>query len=417
MFDKIAKWTFLAFMPLYMISNYLFMRGINTYLLLYHLPRLILLILALSLMAKKNDSNFIKLMAFYFVYNVFSFVFYAFNNTPFSCYFGVLESYLYPMLFVWLGYGYSNDEQYNKWFLFSCLGCFLIGFYLYFTMPPYYVQFLYDFQTTGWTAKDNVSEGSILAFSRFSSFFGTAYVISYLCIPALIISLGYSLYKNTVIPKYWLYIIAVASFIAAQLSQMRIAMAYSVVVLLFFVFYSLKTNKSSKLLMVYSAVILAFIASLGVLGALDRFDIISENILGRLSEMNVEKAIDQRTFQYVVSSRATWWSYITGLGMGSCGGQARAVGLAGVTDGEYVKLFYEMGLFGTALFIMIVLTSITRGIKHLRMYYIELIVVVYFLVAGIGSNSLTMNIPCAMFWYCLGRIWNKKYYLTKISYS
>lgn len=418
MLGKIAKWTFLAFMPLYMISQYLFVRGINTFILFYHPLRLILLILAMSLMMKKSDSVFIKLMLAFFVYNILSIVFYGFNDTPVSCYLGVLESYLYPMIFAWIGYRYSNDENYNKAFLFSCLFCFLIGFYLYFTMPPYYLQFLYDFQTTGWTAKENVTENSILAFSRFSSFFGTAYVISYLSIPALTISLGYTLYKKSPMPKFWLYFIAIVSFVAVVLSQMRIAMAYSAGVLLFFGFYSFKKSRSSKLLILYGVVIVLFISLLGYLASLGRFDVISENIIGRLSEMDFDDAMDQRTFQYTtLSDRATWWSYVTGLGMGSCGGMARAVGLVGVTDGEWVKMFYEMGLFGMSIFGLMVLVSIVRGFKHLRLYYIELIIVVYFLVAGVGSDSLTMNIPCAMFWYSLGRIWNKKYYQVKLQYS
>lgn len=416
MLNKIEKWAFLYFMPLYMISQYLYVRGINTFIFLYHLPRLILLLLALTLMLKKKDNAFIWLMLVFFLYNIFSIVLYAFNDTPISCYFGVLESYLYPMLFAWFGYRYSNDDSYNKMFLFSCLGCFLIGFYLYFTMPSYYVQYLIDFQTSGWTAKEGVTENTVLAFSRFSSFFGTAYVISYLSIPALTISLGYTLYKKPEVPIFWLYFIAIASFVAALLSQMRIAMAYSVAVLLFYGFYSLKANRSSKLLVVYGIVIVLFFSFLGYLASLGRFDVISENILERLSEMDINDAMDQRTFQYALSDRATWWSYIFGLGMGSCGGMARSVGLVGVTDGEWVKMFYEMGFVGMTIFALMVLSSIVRGLKHLRLYYIELIIVVYFLAAGLGSDSLVMNIPCAMFWYSLGRIWNKKYYTTKLEY-
>ena len=247
MLSKIEKWAFIYFMPLYMISQYLYVRGINTFIFLYHLPRLILLLLALSLMLKKKGNAFIGLMLVFFLYNIFSIVLYAFNDTPISCYFGVMESYLYPMLFAWFGYRYSNDECYNKMFLYSCLGCFLIGFYLYFTMPSYYLQFLYDFQTSQWTSKDNVTENTILAYSRFSSFFGTAYAVSYLSIPSLTISLGLTMYKKAIMSKLWLYLIAIVSFIASLLCQQRIAMAYSAAVLLFYGFYSLKTNKSSKL--------------------------------------------------------------------------------------------------------------------------------------------------------------------------
>lgn len=417
MFDKVAKWTFLAFMPLYMISQYMFVRGVNMYLLLFHLPRLILFVLAMLLMLKKNNSTFITLMSFFFAYNVLSFVLYAFNGASVSFYIGTLQSYLFPMIFAWFGYRYSNDEKYNKIYLFSCLGCFLVGLYLYFTMPSYYLQFLYDFETTQYTGRDNVTENAILAYSRFSSFFGSSYMVSYLSIPALTISLSYTLNNNKEVNKFWCYFIAIVSFIAAQLCQQRIAMVYSVAVLLIYAFFSLKAKHSSKLLIVYAVVIVVFVSVLGAIGTLERFDVISDNMMGRLYSMDINSAMEQRTVQYRLSERATWWSYIFGLGMGSCGGVAREAGLIGVTDGEWVKLFYEMGLVGTSLFIMIILTSLARSLKYFRLYNIEFIVIVYFLAAGIGSNSLTMNIPCAMFWYCLGRIWNKKYYLTKISYS
>lgn len=403
-------------MPLYMISEFLYMFGINTYMLIYHPLRLILLFKVLSLMVNKRDSSFIRMMSFYFLYCVLSVFFYAFNDAPISCYLGAIQPYLYPMIFVWLGYAYSHDEKFNKWYLYSCLACFLIGFYLYFVMPPFYLQFLYNFQTSEWTARDFVSENSVLANARFSSFFGTSYAISYFSLPALIISLGYTLYKKTEIKKKWLYFIAVVSLVSALLCMQRVAMAYSIFVLLFFGLYSFKANKSGRLLTVYGVAIVLIIAFLGFVSSLDRYASISGKFLEQLSNMDFSQALDERTFQYDLSGRATWWSYLVGLGMGSCGGMARSVGLAGVTDGEYVRLFYEMGFLGTMVFAIIMVTTIVRGLKHLRLYYIELIIVVYFLAAGLGSNSLYMNMYCAMFWYSLGRIWNKQYYKNKMEY-
>lgn len=416
MFEKLTRVAFVFFMPLYMLSEYLFMRGINTYMFLYHPLRLILLIKVLSLMLTKNDSSFIKLMTIYFFYCAFSVVLYEFNDAPINGYVSALQPYLYPMIFVWLGYGYSNDEKFNKMYLYSCLACFLIGFYLYFTMPSYYMQFLYDVQTTGWTAKEGVTDSSILAFARFSSFFGYSYAISYFSIPALSISLGYTLYKNTEISKKLLYFMSIVSFVAAMLCMQRAAMAYSVAVLLFYGYYSLKRNNSSRLFVVFGVVVALVVVVLGAVGTLDRFSEISGNLLEQLSRMDFSEAMEERTFQYSLSDRATWWSYIVGLGMGSCGGIARSVGLAGVTDGEYVKMFYEMGFLGTSIFALIMITTILRGLKHLRLYYMELIIVVYFLAAGLGSNSLYMNMYCAMFWYSLGRIWNKQYYQIKKGY-
>lgn len=409
--EKVTQFAFVFFIPIYMTNYYFFMRGINVNMFMYFPALALLLLKIFTLILKSDRSSFIHGINLYFLYLVISVFLYLVNDAPISCYTGMFTSYLLPFSFVFLGYRYSNDNKYNKWYLYGCAICFLIGFYLYFTAPSYYYDFL----------RNNVDESSelsaymgsknidILDVTRFSSFFGNSYVISYFSIPALILSLGYTLRDDSGIKKTLLYFIAVVSILAAILCQQRIAMAFAVIIPFFYGIYSLRSGKGGRLLQISLIFAIIFVSSLFFISTLPRFDVVYELIKEQSSRMIFSDAMAERVNQYSEFNRSTWWSFFVGLGFGACSPQALRSGLAGIADGEFVKMFYEIGIIGTAFFVAIVYATLKKGIKNFKLYNMEVLIILFFLAAGIASDSLTMNIPCAMFWFSIGRIWNKEY--------
>ena len=128
-----------------------------------------------------------------------------------------------------------------------------------------------------------------------------------------------------------------------------------------------------------------------------------------MEEMRFSSAMEARSGQYTTFDRATWWSYFVGLGMGSSGGVARLHGLAGVSDGFFVKTFYECGIIGSLLFFTLITVTLKRGIKSFKLYYKEVLILLFFIGAGIGADSFSRFIYTSMAWYSIGRIWNEQY--------
>jgi hypothetical protein len=116
----------------------------------------------------------------------------------------------------------------------------------------------------------------------------------------------------------------------------------------------------------------------------------------------------------VVSERSSTWNIeiknlfdlLFGHGLGSASHQAHYLGFSSITDGQYFKILYELGIFGFFLFLAIIFFSLIRGFKFFNYYYIEVLIILFFVIANVGANPLSMPIIIAIFWFSLGRIWN-----------
>ena len=63
------------------------------------------------------------------------------------------------------------------------------------------------------------------------------------------------------------------------------------------------------------------------------------------------------------------------------------------------------------LFVFLIGRTLIRAIKHMKVYLIELVIIMFFLVALLGSNILNFGYMIVMpFWYTIGRVWNTKNY-------
>jgi len=414
-FKKITQNAFTYLIPIVMIDYYLIMRGVNLNMYVVLPLFAILGLKTISIAVKSSKGIFIKAINIFLGYSLLSIIFYAFNDTPISCYFTTLRSFVFPIIFAYLGYQYSVDHSFNEWYLVGCAFCFVIGFYLYLAGPDYYIEYLDDIRNNLWYKNDeSINETNILFFSRFSSFFPTSYAISSFSIPALILSLSYSFNnKNIGINKLWLYVIAISSFIAAIICQQRIAMAFALFIVIFYGFTSGKlSNSRGRLGLIFAYIIIGIIVvfSMDSLIHQEWFDRVKFLVSNHIEAMDFSKAMDSRTNQYFSFDRATGLSYIFGLGLGSCGHAAMEAGLQGIADGEFVKLFYEFGFWGCSILAGLILSTLYRGLKYFKLYHAEVLIIIFYLAAGVGSDALTFFIYSIMFWYSMGRIWNKDYY-------
>lgn len=349
------------------------------------------------------------LMICWIVYNVASITMYAFNGLPISCYTDALQLYVFPMMFFFIGNNSKIvDDSFYKTVLISTAFLFLMGFYLYFAAPSYYVAYQAEMRSNIWYANMGVTEDNVMNSLRFSSFLSTSYVTSALSISLVAISFSLLLRKSEIKPAI-LYFLAAVGVVGAILCQQRIAMGSILIVLPVFSLLGMKCKNKGILTLSIVICVLAVIL-LGVSFVDDRLSIVSEQIIGRLEEMNFKTAMSARSGQYekAMDEILTW--IVTGKGMGAGGHAAVKVGSIGVCDGELFHLLLEFGFLGFLFLIPLLFMTLRRGIIKFRLLNMETFIVFYILLTCIGANGLSQSYLIGpIFWFCVGRIWNINY--------
>lgn len=402
------------FYPIYMLIFFIGMLGYQiTVFLGYPLVALIV-ISSLHIMATdiKNKNYGKSIMVLWMAYNVLSVVLYSINGMPLACYVWALQNYFFPLLFFFVGNWYEeNNDKYYSIFLKSCAFFFIVGLYLYYTMPSYYLAFLAKVNENAWYASgDVVTEDQLLMGQRFSSFSSSSYDTSALSVSCLICTLGYIINRPHKTRDVYLYALALISFACAILSLQRIAMACSVIVLVVFSIYGYR-NRHKGIMRMSVALTIIGVLVLGLTVADERVSTIFDMLNGRLEEMNFKVAMDGRSGQ-VERAMGEIFSYIiTGKGMGAGGHAATMNGGIGIHDNGYFNLLLEFGVIGLGIFLWLMGSTVLRGIKHFREYNVEIAIVIYYLLCNIGENVFSQSyFITPIFWFCIGRIWNMNYY-------
>ena len=401
-----------CFYPLIMIDYFLIMLNINVNSIIM-LPLLFLVIYytsGLVLRGVKSNSPVVELMIIWLAYNILSLFMYVAGGIPLECYVDRLKAVVFPMLFFFLGaYEVSTRKNFYNSFTISVFACFIIGLWLYFTTPSFYLEFLVRVREEASYIDNTLSENVILEYTRFGSFFSASYAISYFSIPAISLAIA-SLYNSDTYKKklFWLFVVLI-SYISAILCQQRIAMVISSIIMLCFFISSINNRKMRGMTQIL--LVLVVIAVFGVITSNilsgERFALILQLLTGRMEEMSLSGAMSERTSQYT-NVLAAWSNLILGDGIGSHSGPAMNYGYRVVCDGEFYRILVENGVVGMALFLIIIISSLIRMVKYYRRLWPELLIVLFFLLAAVGSNSLSINfIYSSIFWYSLGVVWNK----------
>lgn len=403
-----------AFYPVYMIIYFVLMFGIHITSYVGIPMVLAITLIALGYWQKtsfKHANAGIKLLSIWIIYNLSTVVFYSFNGLPISCYIDGLRNYLFPVLFFFIGsYNLNSDDKFYDWFLIACAFFFIVGFYLYFFTPSYYVSFLVESKQNTWYLDSTyVDEGNVMQFTRFSSFMSTSYVASALSVSMMACSFGY-LFRHKSIKPILLYVLGVIGLLGAILCQQRIAMVCSVFLVFVFAWWG-KKNHNSTIGRIAIAIVLVGIFAIGYGFVDDRFSMIMEMLTGRLEEMSFSSAMSERTGQYERAYEEIFSYLITGKGLGAGGHSATMAGSVGIHDGEYFHLLLEFGLIGVFIFVPFIFKTVFRAIRNFNVFTIEASIVIYILLSGIGENVLSQSyLIGSIFWFCVGRIWNDNYY-------
>ena len=399
---RILQW----WTPLVMLSQLLYFVGINTRM---HFGFLILGVVLGCAAWKGNAGNFFsKVVLGFIVYSLFSGMLFLFHEVPFTSYVIEVDKYLCAMAFFFIGCDRNNTgDDYEKWFLWACMVCFLVGFYLYFFSPSWYSRRLVAMRALHWY-KSAASESTIVDYSRFSSFWGSSYAMSYLGVTALGFSFLEVSIGTTKRNRVGGWIGIFVCWLACILCQQRIAMACSALTVgVHLMFSGIVERKKYALWLaagVGLAVLVAVTVNFDTLG--QRFSVVSEQLQQRREDMSFDSAMAGRTHQYQTALE-NWKSVWFGYGIGSASGYARSQNFMGVNDGNYVKILYEQGMVGLTWFALILLGSLVHGVRHFPYYRFETGILVFFILASIGSNAFCINGLYVMpFWYALGRIWN-----------
>jgi len=415
--DKYYKWLDYI-MPVYFVVAF-----VEFYFGIWHLTTivkilsiLVSLVIVIKLYNVNNNNGGMKsFLTLFIVFNLTTGLAYLWNGRPIACYLNDVMNYIPAMLFMFVGmFDYRVERTFYKSFLLYCTISMAIGLLLYVTATSWFITRSMEIYNSQWFAEDQYNEDSYLNALRFSSYLASEYAVIYLGMAAFCTALFY-LYSNSIntsIKRRVLYIASVIILLVAFfLSQMRVAIVYSVLLLSFYFVRGLKRQQGGASLKMLLFLTLFTVVAFMYLGASygDRLDSLLEMVTERLSDLSIGKLAQGRDTQ--LSTLMSTWDYVIfGHGLGSGGSSAVSRGFPGVTDLQYIKILFETGLLGLLFFLVLVLSTLIRSIKFLRYYLIEAGIIGFVLIAMIGGNTLSLGYLYILpFWYAMGMVWNKNY--------
>lgn len=356
-----------------------------------------------------NYKGMKSIFTLFLLYNLMSIIWYAINGVTFQCYMNEIFNSIPAMFFFYIGMSDKRkDDRFLRYFLYSCTICMLIGFFLYLTTPSWFLSGLAEIASNRWHSQWEYTESDMASMIRFSSYLPETYEADIFAIFAFGISVAFFYNHKKFYSDKFSYLFLFVNFLAAIMTQQRVAMAAVVCFLVFFLYWGYRHNNKKEATKIIS--IVAFFIIILIPFAFkyfaDRMDVIADLLTGRMENMSMSKALGERSYQLKLLTNH-WDNPIFGHGIGAGGSVARSFGHPAVSDCSYIEMLYELGVVGFAFYFFILVKTALRGLKFLRYYIPELCIIGFVAIACIGSNTLTMGFLCVLpFWYCLGRIWN-----------
>jgi hypothetical protein len=294
------------------------------------------------------------------------------------------------ILFFYLGYNLSTkpkseQELIKKNLILIFGGAFFLGLFLHFNRPDFFTIFLERIFLS------EVGTGYIGFYPRMTIYWNSMIVgVLGVCFFWItIFQTGLSImYK-------WLF--GSIFFLGALLSAQRgawLAFGFSSL-LFFFLRFSLK-----RFLVIISfslSFTLLFMLLLSYFPEFDSFgsfvDIV--NRFDSFGEAFSERRSQYDNFIYIIQN------YPFGVGLGLLSHKAADIGLSLTTpDGNYYRIFGELGIFGAIAFIGLIVSSVTKALNGFKQ--IGLIVCAIFIVQAFGTNVFDLYAAGFLFWFFLG---------------
>lgn len=341
----------------------------------------------------KAALNTIDLLAvIYFVYNLLSGVWCTRFGMPFSVWAGEFSTGIFTMVFYVAGRRCSDekrDDFYEK-FIWAVYLVGALGLVLFILAPKFYLDYLFNYN---YISKADAPTMRIRMISVVGSI-----LVGYLSVCGMLASSRILLksVKNKFSIKGAVYMFMGLAF--AFLSNQRSAMVVALLVLVyvnFLIFFTYHLLDKKWFVAECIGIVLLF-AGICVIyfGAILK-------VYYRL--VSLPGAIGQRSDQWIgaINNMCNLW---LGNGLGANGHRAAGICEHLIADGGLAKLFVEMGILGTSVFVYMMILSFKYGLRNLRINAAEVGIVAITLLQSIGSNILEFQLATPIFWFALGVI-------------
>lgn len=330
-------------------------------------------------------------------FSIFSYFFSDYRIELF--YFGVKNQLSVMFLYFIARTGKFRNDDFIENFKWPMLFIIVSGIVLYFFPPGWYSAFRYN-------SLGDLSDNPQLFYemTRMSSFFSHPYFLGYgSCIMIIYII------KKLLIDKCesrWYYVAFFLTIFTLFFSQMRVAIAYSLLFLTLSSLYVVFIDKSNSrffktiLYLVPISIIILFLI----------INNIDEDFLYYITERSTNK--DDNLIEERINIFAYFFRYISvfGSGLGRFGHSAIEFNQKCIADAEYLRVLCELGYVGMFLLIFPIIYSVILGIKNIKNAFFETFVVLFFLFVMIGAAPLEMTQQHNfLLWFCVGHIVSKSY--------
>ena len=269
--------------------------------------------------------------------------------------------------------------------LYSIFLCFIIGFYFQFNLPENYREFMAKLDNTEGTGP----EFFILYFRSLLGITATG-SLSAICVLLSINKIYLSKGKRG-------KLIFLISFIVLLLTFRRSALYVTVFAIFWVNFIAIFLFKFStrRLIIFELASVFFFIIFLNYLdpefinSVIERFGTFTD-------------AIDERN-QSWYAGLANTKNMIFGDGLGRYGHKAALYSNNIIPDGNYFRMFSELGFIGLFVFFGIILSALYETYKKIDFLYIETAIIIMICLQAIGSDVFSFQLIAPIFWFAIGR--------------
>ncbi|XME01452.1 hypothetical protein QYZ88_012140 [Lachnospiraceae bacterium C1.1] len=340
----------------------------------------------MNILKEKNTADII--MALWLLYNVISGIWTIGYGMPASVYLGELFSTALPMIFYFAARGTEEieRERFYRYFIFAVTFIGILGVILYITAPQFYIDYLFRLE---YVSKADASTMRV----RMHSVIGST-LMGYLPVVAMLFSEHFILKSRK---KIYLLFFFLNCFLAFMSNQ-RAAMVAAILVILYvnyLVFFTFKIIDKKYFFMELGgfAVIL--------LGLIFVFHGAFMKVYYRL--VSLPGAIGQRSDQWIgaANNMSNIW---LGNGLGANGHRSLGIQEHLIADGGLAKLYCEMGILGTSIFIFLMILVFRRGLRNLRHSSAEMGIVAITLIVSIGSNMMSFALAVPVLYYAIGAL-------------
>lgn len=329
------------------------------------------------------------------LYGLISF---SFSDYPVRLYYLGIKYQLTCTLFYFIGRSNDfRDDGYLNNFRWAMLIVIVFGILLYHFPPDWYVSYRYS---------ELMAEEGTHGFyehTRMSSFFPHPYFLGYgSCF--FIICMVKQIFFNQR-KSIFNYGLLLMSFYTLFFSQMRVAMAYT---LMFFLIiavspFGLRKNYRKAL----KRIIVILVPLVGIF-----YFIVIKSIDADFMYYITERSVDYEgnLVEDRVDIFSQMYKYISlfGHGLGRFGHAAVSLNLPSAHDSDYVRWLCEQGYFGLTLFSIPLLTALVKGVMNINKTFVETFILLFFPFAMIGATPTeSISQHTYMIWFCMGHIISK----------